>query len=349
MKKVSVIGHFAFGHEYLNGQTVKTKIVTEELCKNFGDDNVLKFDTHGGIKSLLKAPVIVLRALRQSRNIIMLPAHNGLRVYGRLLPFFRKFYNDRKLHYVVIGGWLPEFLKTKKGLCRKLKKFDWIYVETNTMKNALENMGFGNIIVMPNCKKLSILSVSELVYADHEPYKLCTFSRVMKEKGIEDAVKAVTEVNKIYGRTVYNLDIYGPVDGAQSEWFENLEKNFPDYIKYQGIVPYDKSVEVLKNYYALLFPTLFYTEGVPGTIIDAYAAGVPVISSRWASFDDIVEEGKTGFGYEFGNCNDLIDKIIYAIKNKEIFEGMKLNCVEKAREYVPSKSLKVIIYGLLEE
>ena len=47
--------------------------------------------------------------------------------------------------------------------------------------------------------------------------------------------------------------------------------------------------------------------------------------------------------------SNLIDKIIYAIKNKEIFEGMKLNCVEKAREYVPSKSLKVIIYGLLEE
>ena len=31
MKKVSVIGHFAVGRQYLNGQTIKTKIVAGEL------------------------------------------------------------------------------------------------------------------------------------------------------------------------------------------------------------------------------------------------------------------------------------------------------------------------------
>ena len=31
MKKVAVIGHFAYGLECLDGQTIKTKIVTEEL------------------------------------------------------------------------------------------------------------------------------------------------------------------------------------------------------------------------------------------------------------------------------------------------------------------------------
>ena len=63
MKKVSVIGHFAVGHQYLNGQTIKTKIVTGELERVLGSDQVAIVDTHGGRKNLLKAPFQVFRSL----------------------------------------------------------------------------------------------------------------------------------------------------------------------------------------------------------------------------------------------------------------------------------------------
>lgn len=106
----------------------------------------------------------------------------------------------------------------------------------------------------------------------------------MKEKGIEDAINAVKTVNKEAGRIVYTLDIYGQVDSRQTQWFENLKNTFPDYIKYRGLIDYDKSVDVLKNYCVLLFPTHFYTEGIPGTILDAYAAGIPVISCKMGKF-----------------------------------------------------------------
>jgi hypothetical protein len=73
----------------------------------------------------------------------------------------------------------------RKSLTKALKKFDGIYVETSTMKKALEREGFENVLVMPNCKKLTVLSENDLIYPAGAPYKLCTFSRVMKEKGIE--------------------------------------------------------------------------------------------------------------------------------------------------------------------
>lgn len=66
-------------------------------------------------------------------------------------------------------------------------------------------------------------------------------------------------------------------------------------------------METLKNYFALVFPTLFYTEGIPGTIIDAYAAGLPVISSKWESYDDVIEDNITGVGYEFGSDDALVE------------------------------------------
>ena len=342
MKKAAVIGHFAKGLESFDGQTVKTRILTDALCASFGDDEILRGDTHGSIKTLLKAPFMALWATKKAKNIVMLPAHNGLRVFGRLLPFFRRLFGNRKIHYVVIGGWLSNFLEGRKKLAKALRKFDGIYVETSTVKAALEKQGFDNVFVLPNCKKLQLLSEAELVYPDGEPYRVCTFSRVMKEKGIEDAVEAVAAVNEALGRTVYALDVYGQIDAGQKEWFEGLKLRFPSYVRYGGLVPFDRSVEVLKDYFALLFPTRFYTEGIPGTIIDAYAAGVPVISARWESFADIVEENVTGLGYEFGNANDLKEKLLYAVQNAEEFNSMKVNCLEYSKRYLPSKAIEAL-------
>lgn len=343
LKAISVIGHFGKGKTLLNGQTVKTKIVTDELCKQFGDVEVIKFDTAGGRSALLKAPFQCLSALKKTKNVIIFPAHNGLRVYAPLLSLFRIFFKGRKLHYVVIGGWLPEFLKKRQRLSKRLKTFDAIYVETNTMKRALEEQGFTNIVVMPNCKDLKILKREDLVYSSGEPYKLCTFSRVMKEKGIEDAVNAVKKVNEEAGRIVYTLDIYGQIDSGQAQWFEILQTTFPDYIKYGGLVDYDKSVDFLKNYFALLFPTYYSGEGFAGTILDAFASGVPVIASDWKYNTEIINS-QVGFLYSTHNVQCLIDILQYVAKNSQNITNKKLNCLNEAHNYEIQK-----VVGILSE
>lgn len=343
-KKVCVIGHFGFGENLLNGQTVKTKILCAELERVFGTQQVYKIDTHGGIKALVKLPFQTFGAMRQCDNVVILPAHNGLRVVAPLLSLYRVFFK-RKLHYAVVGGWLPKYLKAKKCLTKQLKKFTGIYVETNTMKKALGEMGFENVVVMPNCKDLQILEISQLPEVT-KPYRLCTFSRVMKEKGMEDAITAVRAINEAAGETVYTLDIYGPVDPAQTQWFEALKEAFPEYVRYGGAVPFDKSVEVLKDYFALLFPTRFYTEGIPGTVIDAYAAGVPVVSAKWESFSDMISEGVTGYGYAFGKADELTGRLIEMEKEPERITGLKKNCLERAQEFTPERAVEVLIRNM---
>lgn len=340
--KVSVLGHFGEGKNLLNGQTVKTKIITEELQRRLGREQVLRIDTHGGWKNLIKAPLQVFRALKDSKHVIIFPAHNGLRVYAPLLSLQRRFFRNRKIHYVVIGGWLPQFLLTRKYLAADLKRFDGIYVETNTMAAALKAQGFDNVAVMPNCKKLKLLAERELVYASGAPYKLCTFSRVMKEKGIEDAVNAVEAVNAALGYQAYSLDIYGQVDTTQTIWFNNLKTRFPKFVRYCGYVDASQSVDVLRGYFALLFPTHFYTEGIPGTIIDAYAAGIPVIAAKWESFSDVVDGGVTGLGYDFGNQAQLEQILIQIAQKPQMLLKLKGDCLNKAGRYLPEKVVSAL-------
>lgn len=345
MIKIGVFGHFGGNRNFIDGQTVKTKIITRELQKKYGDAEVKKVDTFGGKRRLVPIILNLISLVLSCKNIIILPAHNSLRIFAPLLAFVNSFYH-RKLHYVVIGGWLPEFVAKRKFLRKALMKFDCIYVETNTMKNKLEAMGFTNIVLLPNCKELDVIQAEELVYVQKEPFKLCTFSRVMKEKGIEDAVNAVKAVNDAIGRDVYTLDIYGQVDKEETDWFAKLQTKFPDYVKYKGIVPFDKTTEVLKDYFLLLFPTKFYTEGIPGTIIDAYAAGVPVVCSRWQSFADLVDDS-VGYGYEFSSeeaLGNLLRKIYFEDIDKIL--AMKKACIVKSRQYMPEKVVEILINKL---
>lgn len=343
-----MIGHFGFGKELLNGQTIKTKTVTTELERQLGADQIIKIDTHGGASVLPKVICQMGKAFRSCENVVVFPAHNGVRVFVPVCVFFNQFYH-RKLHYVVIGGWLDNLLGKHGALIGLLKKFAGIYVETQSMRRALNQRGLSNVVVMPNFKNLHVLDKSELVYSTGKPYRLCTFSRVMKEKGIEDAIEAIKKINESHEEVLFELDIFGQVDDAQTEWFERLMTVAPPYVQYKGVIPYNKSVDVIKNYFALLFPTKFYTEGIPGTIIDAYAAGVPVISSKWESFSDVVEDSVTGIGYEFDNDYSLIELLEYIYCEPEKIVAMKIACLSRAKMFSPEVIIGDFVRRLSEE
>lgn len=339
LKKIAVIGHFGFGEELGNGQTVKTKNFTNELKKRYGGDNVLEIDSSGGKLAAVKAPFQVLKALKKCKNVIIFPAHNGVRVYAPLLCFFRRFFKERKIHYSIVGGWLADFLSDKPRLEKKLKTFDGLYAETTGLKSKLEEKGFKNVYLVPNFKSLCPVDRSELIYTTEKPFRFCTFSRVMKEKGIEDAVAAVNSVNEICDKTICELDIYGQIENGEEEWFENLRKTFSEHIKYKGVVSYDKSVEVLKPYFALLFPTRFYTEGIPGTIIDAYAAGVPVISSEWENTADIIADGKTGYVFPMGDVEKFTEILRDICGDPDKINALKENALKRVNDFLPEAVL----------
>lgn len=345
LKKIGICGHFDGTKPTSSGQTIKTRIVAEELIRQLGKDQVMTVDSSGGAKAMPRMLKQSWNLFRNCENIIFLPAYKGLRVFAPVYSFYNKFFH-RKIHYVVIGGWLDGFIDQYKWLAGMLKNFTGIYVETTTMKKALEKRGFKNVVVMPNFKNLPVLKPEELSYTLEQPYKLCTFSRVMKKKGIEDAIAAVKTVNEKAGHVVYTYDIYGQIDDSYKEEFEKLEINFPSYIQYKGLVPYDESVDVLKNYFALLFPTQFYTEGIPGAIIDAYAAGVPVISSEWESFADVVDDKVTGIGYEFSNNQELINTLEKIAADPSLILFMKKNCLIKAKDFSAEHAIgKILIEG----
>lgn len=343
MYRVGVIGHFGVGVNLANGQTIKTKIITKETDNYCGEKSFI-VDAHGGLKAVFPVAIGSIQAVAKCKNVFLMLTENGLIVSVPVLAFFNKVFK-RRLHYIVIGGWLPDFLKNHSYLAKCLKSFHKIYVETYKMKQLLNNQGFDNVCVMPNCKRLDILSTPCL--PSENPYKLCTFSRVMKEKGIEDAVNAVMMANKQLKTNAYSLDIYGQIDMQQKKWFEDLKSTFPSYIRYSGLIPYNKSCEVLKNYFALLFPTYYEGEGFAGTAIDAFSAGVPVIASDWKYNDEVIKNGINGRLFQHQNVNELAAILVTIYKNPEEWNLLRYKCIEEANEFRPENVMRVLFAELV--
>lgn len=341
MYKITICGHFGGNKKFFDGQTIKTKNLYHELVNKYGENQINKIDTYNWKKHPIRLLKKCINASKTSKNIIILPAHKGVKVFVPLFVHLKRKYKFN-LYYDVIGGWLPEYITDKPKLTKKLQLFDKIFVETKKMKSELEKKGFSNIEILVNFKNIKPLKENDLFYNFTEPYPICTFSRVMPEKGIEDAIKVVKNINKKLNRTVYKLDIYGSIDPSYIEKFNALKEEFPDYIQYKGCVDSDKSINVLKYYYLLLFPTRFKTEGIPGTIIDALFCGVPVIATKWENASDILENDKTGYLVELNDTKNFEKKLVECLDKNRVL-NLKKDLIIKANNYTCDEAIKPLI------
>lgn len=346
MYKILICGHFGRNENFLDGQTIKTKNIYLALLGKYGEKEINKIDTYQWKKHPISFLKKCIDGIKDSKNIIILPAQNGVRVFIPLFLLINKLYK-RKIFYIVIGGWLPEFLETRKGLLKKVKKLDKVFVETNNMKKKLEKLDVKNVEILVNFKNITPLKEEELNFNYSKPYKVCTFSRVMKEKGIEDAIQVVKNINEESNEIVYELDIYGQIDEGYKDNFTKVINSSSEYIQYKGCIDAEKSVDTLKNYYLLLFPTKFKTEGIPGTIIDALSAGVPIVASKWDNADEIISDGRNGLIYEFNSLSDFYNKLQILLNYKKVYD-MKCNCVADAKRFTTEFAMEKIYINLKE-
>jgi glycosyltransferase involved in cell wall biosynthesis len=72
----------------------------------------------------------------------------------------------------------------------------------------------------------------------------------------------------------------------------------------------------------LIFPSEWY-EGLPRTIIEAYARGTPVIAGEIGSLIDAVIPGQTGLHFKAGDPEDLARQVEWAIDHPEQLRAMR--------------------------
>jgi glycosyltransferase involved in cell wall biosynthesis len=149
------------------------------------------------------------------------------------------------------------------------------------------------------------LSLKNHPWSDSAGQRWVYTGRIVPEKGIAIAAKLIKEAGE-------QLDIYGPVyqaDRKSSEYFENEIKPLVDgeQIRYMGAVARDHLIkDVYPQAKGFIFP-LQWEEPFGLTVIEAMAAGVPVVTFPRGSMKEIIEHGKTG--YLANDESEMLDAI----------------------------------------
>lgn len=328
--KIGVIGRTA--QHLCDGQTVKTRALVNELRDHYPDSEIVIAQTHDFRWRPLRRLWELVRCMQCCDVIFVLLSRNGRAALFPIIYALNRLFRKPLLHSC-IGGALDEHLRQSPGMGGYLRMFRVNWVETQGLKRRLEELGANNVEVLPNFKRLSPVAIDELRAWNGEPYRFCTFSRVIPEKGIGAAAETVAEINRKHGRRVATLDVYGPVDPSYSNAFERLVRTSGGAVRYRGIANPDESARILRDYFMLLFPTTFAGEGFPGTLIDAFCAALPVIATDWHCNGEIIEDGKTGFLYDAAESKEPRALMELAMGDPARVHQMRANCLRAAERY----------------
>lgn len=340
--KICIVGDVGVGEPVFNGQTAKTRDYIHYLKLRYGEDNVQFVDTRDWKKYIVRKGIILIKSLLKSDIVLLSLGSNGRRI---ILPFviFLKPFLNYKILFSIVGGSLMYNFDNEPNTVKYLKKTDANFVETRMFEDFLIKEGITNVYYSPVfSKRESICNLNVLKKASSKPYKFCTYSRVCKEKGIGDAIKAIKKINNDNHKIVCQLDIYGiPQDDYKDEFY-NLIKDCNEYIHVYPYLDDTNAISTLSEHYMMLFPTYYEGEGFPIAIIECLKSALPVIASNWHFNSEVVLDNFTGKIYELSNPNALEFNIKWAIENPDIVLEMKHNCLERSKLFEPNNALNNI-------
>lgn len=327
-KNIMLIGRVDPTSQLVDGQTVKSRTLYEGLTQKT-DMQVFLVETKDYRKRPLSVMRQLLHGLRHCDDVILVVSRNGRRVFFPLMYVFARVFKKR-IYHDAIGGRLANEAVSHPRWKKYLNSFHSNWVESEDLAQSLHQVGVSNAIYVPNFKFIAAPQEAEKNL--ESPYRFCTFSRVTREKGITFAAETLHRLNQETDKQ-YTLDVYGPVEDAYRSEFERLLEEY-SFMQYRGVARPEEGAEILSAYHALLFPTQWKGEGMPGTILDALTAGTPVIASRWRYYDQMLKDGVTGFSYPLEQPEKLHDAIqeFVGLTDSQ-YKQMQENCKEFSKQY----------------
>jgi glycosyltransferase involved in cell wall biosynthesis len=154
-------------------------------------------------------------------------------------------------------------------------------------------------------------------------------ARIEKEKGIFTTLDIFDRVRKVLPKV--ELVVAG--DGsALNEAIEYVkEKNIPN-VNFTGYLRGEQIQEVFRNATIYIFPTN-YGEGMPNSVLEAMAFGLPVLTSPIGGIKDFFQDGVMGFLINPTDINTYVEKIIWLLTDDRQMSQISIYNYEFAKAH----------------
>ncbi len=255
----------------------------------------------------------------------------------------------QKLSEVNYGSRLDS--KIEEIIRQTLPQFDRVIAISEGIKKEFLLLGVPaeKIVKIPNgdvVSRIKTLKVNQIALRNklNWPLKKCillTVGRNHPKKGyiyIPEIIQKIVKIRTDFRWVIVGRETEPIVEKAKElgvdQYLQTIsqispQKNTPLQEKF--LFPTDEFLELFKGADLFVFPTLL--EGLPGVLIDAAAAGLPIISTNTVGCPDIVEDGFNGLLSPVKDTSGMAANILRVLDSPALRKTMGANSLKKSVEF----------------
>jgi glycosyltransferase involved in cell wall biosynthesis len=277
----------------------------------------------------------------------------GLALVPRILDLFDQLERDRPDvvhiywgHYPAIFGWMVLEHARQVIVSLSLSAYDLLcdfpgsiavarrahIVSTWAAANvgAIRTRGLTCRNVDVVCQGLDLAKVRAHQFAKRSR-RIVTAGRLVREKGIDDVIRAFARVAVAYPDA--NLLILG--DGPDRHRLEELAAtlDISSVVTFRGHVSHDEVFQELARAELFLFLSRYAAERLPNVVKEAMACRCLVVTTATAGIEELMRHGTHGWIVPLGEWEQAADWVIEAFANPETTTLM----AQAAQHYVMDK------------
>lgn len=315
------------------GQTIATKLIHDALIDEYSIDviNIVdknRFERKSGafslsvMSKLFKKLMELRKALKKKSYdivyVVFAPYTFSLLRDVAYTRIIKRANNSTLIAHLHCGNYGENF---KTGINKKL--FNYLLKQTDKLiflSPMLKHFDYPvqKTFFLTNMISEDIVCSHEEIEGklrtkqEQEQFNIFFISNMIVEKGYEDVVEAVKIIKE---RTIKSFSVH-LVGGWPSD---DIRRIFEQKIEEDGL---EKEVHIygpitdrakIKSFFleadVLVLPTYYAVEAQPLSIIEAFNAATPVISTFHASIPDMITDGKNGFLVQKKSPVEIADKL----------------------------------------
>jgi glycosyltransferase involved in cell wall biosynthesis len=165
-------------------------------------------------------------------------------------------------------------------------------------------------------------------YKAEYPY-IMAMGRMVPQKGFDRLLLSFSKVANQLG----NLRLFMAGEGVNRRDYETLTKRLgiADRVQFLGLVQGTEKIRFLKGARFFVCPSRFEPFGI--VVLEAMAAGLPVLANRVGGIPDIIEEGVQGILTDPDSAEEMGLEIVTMNNSPEWLEQMSKAALKRASAY----------------
>jgi glycosyltransferase involved in cell wall biosynthesis len=222
------------------------------------------------------------------------------------------------------SGEARDHLRRFPRALRALRKADGLIVPSGYLVEVFREFGL-RARVVPNVVDLSRFSFRER--RPVRPHLICTRG-FHPYYCVDVVVRAFAEVQKIFPEARLDLVGGGPLEAEIRARVAELKLGG---VEFKGVVEHE---EISRSYdEADIFVNASRLDNMPVSVLEAFASGLPVVSTEPEGMRFVVEDGRTGLLSAVGDASALAENVVRLVRDADLAEQMAVNARREVERY----------------